>query len=140
MLEEVADELGISKRNELLVSGRFEFSEEAIEKIKSARDYLNMARMIHPAFEDPYYKGLKAATFLYISGIEGSWNQEAEELIALLDVMKCTQSGALFSMRDYYEAIGDIQMAKEINDKLVSTSGNDVKRMEGLYLNYLKNM
>jgi len=45
----------------------------------------------------------------------------------------------MYAYRNYYEAIGDIKKASEINGRIKATLNNDVKHMGKLYLKNIEN-
>lgn len=69
-----------------------------------------------------------------VLGNESEPKINAVKYLDILNMMEYTGGGSMYAYWNYYEAIGDIKKASEINGRIKSTPNNDVEHMGKLYL------
>lgn len=134
ILKKFEKEQGIFKRNKLLSELTLSEPEKWETELLKAKIHFEMSVSEGKGFEDPYYKLIQVYTYLYLLGNESEPKINAEKYLDILNMMEYTGGGSMYAYRNYYEAIGDIKKASEINEKIKETSDNDVGHMRTLYL------
>lgn len=123
---------------------RMVFAEKEKEFWKSVR-YCEKSIGISPSFKDPYNKLIQLYTYIYLAQPKKNKDilSRIEDIVQILDIMHgCESKGALFAIRNYYEAIEDIELAKKWNYKVYKMNekepGGDYYNASKLYENYIK--
>lgn len=138
---------GVAKRDKLLNEINILEIEKWETELLKAKIQFEMSASEGKGFEDPYYKLIQVYTYLYMLGNgQDKQNEQtvqnkrdearngAEKYINILKMMEYTGGGSMYAYRNYYEAIGNIKKASEINNRIKVTPSNDVEHMNKLYL------
>lgn len=138
-LKMVDEKIGIKERfetKEILKNMFSRFSGEG-EFIKYAYTYLDMAVKITPEVIDSYYNFSKANLYYWLwSGCKDENRKKDSKLyIEIALKREPDNTGALFTQRNYFEAIGAIEEAYQINEKICGKG--DAKKAKETYENYL---
>lgn len=133
ILDNIDRVLGIKYRTKPL----YEMNEEFIpfiEDIKYAIELCEESICLDHLFEDPYYKIAQAYTYLFlVEDKKKTYISEAKKYLYKLQIRGFERAGYKFTLRNMYEAQGDICKASEINNSIEGTPYNDVERLKGLY-------
>ena len=139
ILKKFESEHRIFKRGKLLSVMQISEPKKWEDELLKAKTQFEMSASEGKGFEDPYYKLIQVYTYLYMLGNEKSETRKgAEKYMNILNMMEYTGGGSMYAYRNYYEVIGDIEKASEINAKIKVTPNNDVEHMRKLYLNEIK--
>lgn len=140
ILKRFEKEQRITKRDKLLSEIIISEPEKWKTELLKAKTQFEMSASEGKGFEDPYYKLIQVYTYLYMLDNEKMESKiNAEKYLDILKMMEYEGGGSMYAYRNYYEAIGNIKMASEINGKIKATLNNDVEHMGKLYLEEIKN-
>ncbi len=152
ILKKFEMEQGIARRDKLLSEIQISKPEKWETELLKAKTQFEMSASEGKGFEDPYYKLIQVYTYLHMLGNgqnkqndpsvqveQDEAKRNAEKYIDILNMMEYTGGGSKYAYRNYYEAIGDIERASEINGQIEPTQNNDVEHMSKLYSDKAKN-
>ncbi len=145
-LKMVDEHIGMDKRftdRKLLKNMCADFKNEKFY-IEKAYIYLDRAVKATPELVDAYFNFAKAIFYYWLWGESKDKNKkkDADMYIKMALERQPDNIGALYVQRNYYEAIGKIDEANEINKKIIEKrhGKGDEKKAEELYGNYIKEM
>jgi len=104
--------------------------EEIFKLLTNAKENLNRARTISPLFVNTYYKlaEVEMYSYLFSSGKEQKKMKEyIDSLFEQAGQISPSSVGLLRTQRTYFDLVGNVKMAKEINDKIRK---NNIKNAE----------
>ena len=131
----IESETGISKRTITLDRYNSSQFKEYSSDLKEAKKAALFCMRLNPAFADSYNKLITISMFQILSDVDDDnkkkAKEQAEEYIQFLDKIK-TANGFLFAKRNYYEAIGDINTANEINKTIIKKNPQKYKDFDCL--------
>lgn len=134
ILKRFEKEQKIVERDKLLSEIKISEPENWKAELLKAKTQFEMSASEGKGFEDPYYKLIQVYTYLYLLDYEkDELKTNAEKYMEILKMMEYTGGGSRYAYRNYYEAIGDIDKASEINKEITATPNNDVEHMSKLY-------
>lgn len=140
ILKRFEKEQRIAKRDKLLSEIKISEPEKWEIELLKAKTQFEMSASEGKGFEDPYYKLIQVYTYLYLVGYDKDVSiVNVEKYMDILSMMDYIGGGSMYAYRNYYEAIGDIKKAGEINGKIKATPSNDVEHMSKLYLKDIEN-
>lgn len=140
ILKRFEKEQGIVEREKLLSKIKISEPEKWETELLKAKTQFEMSASVGKGFEDPYYKLIQVHTYLYMLGNEKMESKRnAEKYLDILNMVEYEGGGSMYAYRNYFEAIGDIKKASQINGKIKAMLNNDVEYMSKLYLEETEN-
>lgn len=132
------EKVGICNRfnKKKVLSDKWKVNNSNLKLLHNAYVYLHIALSKSPELVDVYYNFAKVNLYLGLFGKKKNL-KIAEEYLKIVEVsFGEDNSGYLFTLRNYYEAIGDYENAIKTNKKLINNKVNgDTRKAEGVYEN-----
>lgn len=138
LIKKLKNEMGIERnRTTLLCKQTFSFKDDYARLIEEIKTTLNIAEKIAPSMIDTYYKRGELLTYCNLCEKNRSPEliQEIKDAFSMSCEFNETLKAHLFHERNFYESIGEIERANEINSKLLPEG--DSEHMSKLYLKEL---
>lgn len=136
LIKRLQTDMGINpKRTEVLFKMTFSYKEKYESLIEETERILNVAEKISPSTIDTYYKRGQLLTYCYLLRKDETIVTRIKENFDMANALNTTFTANKFHERNYYEAIGKIKKAMEINDSLLFDG--DSEHMSKLYLKEL---
>ena len=124
----------IQKRDKTLDEFMPEVFKKYVTGLNKAVNACKTAIGIAPGFKDPYCKLIQLNTYLYLADDNRNRRvREAEGYIGIMNDIEYIGAGFLFAYRNYCEATGNMEKAREINNKIKPNDRNDVTHIGELY-------